>query len=242
MTNVPWPADLKPSDFGYSYQSFDVSGGMTLAGNEQFVASPGPRWGASMVVPIRSYAHVLSVRTLRSQLQGRTNPVLLPNFDQVRVSWPVEAATGRILTPRVARRIDGTYALDNTSYAGPAIPTTAQIVAKVHPAALVRATQLTIRVSKGGPVLAGQQFGITSGGGANRLYEIASVDTTTVVGADTDYTITFKPPLRAAAADNATVSFTQPVCLMRCMNLDEQTRMFSGLRFATLSLEFMEYF
>jgi hypothetical protein len=232
MVNVPWPVSLKPSDFGYSCRNYDISGGISVAGGEQFIASPGARWTASMELPIRSNADVLTIRALRSQLQGRANPTLLPNFDGLRVSWPVEAGTGRILTPKVAHQLAGTYGLEGTPYGGPAIPSAAQINATVQTAALLHATQIIINMTQGGPILAGQQFGI-----ANRLYEIATVDL--VAGANT--TVTFKPPLRAAASVGAAVTFTRPVCLMRCVNLDEQTGKFAALRYATLSLEFVEY-
>lgn len=241
MVNVVWPAALKPSEFGYRYIDADISGGRAVGGGEQFIISPGPRWSASMTLPIRSKEQVLAVRALRSQLQGRANPTLLPNFDGIRLSWPVEAATNRVITPRVAHQLAGTYGLDGTAYAGLTIPAAAQINATVQPGAAARATQLTIRVSQGGPILAGQQFGIASGAGANRLYEIASVDLAVTGSGVVDYTVTFKPPLRAAASAGATVQFTRPVCLMRCINMGDELGALEVLRFANLNLQFVEY-
>jgi hypothetical protein len=232
---VAWPAKLKPSDFGYSYLDFDTSGGAGLGGGEQFVFSAGARWSASMTLPIVDHEGVLAVRALRSQLQGKANFALLPNFDSWRLSWPIEAGTDRVLTPRVAAQLAGTWGLEGTGYGTGGvgvISPAARIEATVQTATLLHATQVVIHLTQGGPILAGQQFGI-----GNRLYEIASVDD--VTGLNT--TVTFKPPGRTAFAAGTEVKFTDAVCTMRCLNLDEQTRKFQLMRFAELDLEFVEY-
>src|SRR6187399_2824675 len=131
MVNVPWPVSLKPAEFGYFHLDQDISGGRAVGGGEQFIASPGPRWAAEMTLPIRTNDQVLAVRALRSKLQGRANPAVLPNFDGKRLSWPVEAGTGRVLTPRIAQQLEGTYGLDGTPYAGLDIPAAAQISATI---------------------------------------------------------------------------------------------------------------
>jgi hypothetical protein len=232
MVNVAWPPSLKPSDFGYFHLESDTSGGRSMGGGEQFIASPGARWGATMTLPIRGDADVLTVRALRSKLQGRANPAILPNFDGRRLSWPIEAATGRVITPRVAHQLAGTYGLENTSYAGPVIPPAAQINATME-AAAVRATQVAITVTQGGPLKEGQQFGIAS----QRLYEISAI--VSVVGAET--TAKIWPPLRAAATLGTAVQFTRAYCLMRCENLSDELRALESLRYATLNLSFVEY-
>jgi hypothetical protein len=233
MVNVAWPASLKPSNFGYYHQESDVSGGAALGGGEQFVASPRPRWAAKMTLPIRTNAQLLELRALRSQLKGRANPAVLPNFDGKRLSWPVEAGTGRVLTPKVAHRLDGTYGLEGTPYAGPEIPNAARILATIETTAAVGASQIAINLTQGGPILAGQQFGLSS----ERLYEISEI--VSVAGAVT--TVNIWPPLRAAAAATQVVQFTRPFCLMRCENMSEQLQALEMLRFATLELQFIEY-
>lgn len=232
MVNVAWPASLKPSDFGFFHMESDTSGGRSMSGGEQFIASPGARWGATMRLPIRGDADVLTVRALRSKLQGRANPAVLPNFDGKRLSWPVEAATSRVLTPRIAQQLEGTYGLDGTPYAGLEIPTAAQINATMA-AAEVRATQVAITLTQGEPLKEGQQFGIAS----QRLYEISEI--VSVVGAVT--TVKIWPPLRAAATAGTVVQFTRAWCLMRCENLSDELRALEALRFATLNLQFVEY-
>jgi hypothetical protein len=211
----------------------DVSGGGAIGGSEQFVISPRPRWRATMTLPIRNNTQVLAVRALRSQLKGRANPAVLPNFDGRRLSWPVEAGTGRVMTPRIAHQLDGTYGLEGTAYAGPEIPAAAQIHATVQTSAAVGASQIAINMTQGGPILAGQQFGLSS----QRLYEISEI--VSVVGAVT--TVNIWPPLRAAAAATQVVQFHRAWCLMRCENMSEQLQGLETLRFAELNLTFVEY-
>ena len=232
MVNITWPDKLKPASFGYYHIDADTSGGVSLGGAEQVVVSPGPRWGASMSLPIFDIEGVLEMRALRSQLKGRANPAILPNFDGQRLSWPVDAATSLVLTPRVAHELAGTLGLEGTPYAGPEIPAAAQINATMA-AATLRATTVAITLTQGGPILAGQQFGI----GFQRLYEIGKI--VSVVGAVT--TVNIWPPLRAAATAGTVVQFMRPKCLMRCLNLDDETRQLELLRFATLNLDFVEY-
>lgn len=242
MTAIDWPSELKPSAFGYFPIDADQSGGAAMNGSEQFVISPGPRWGASMTVHIKSKAELLAARRLRVSLHGRANPAILPNFDGKRLSWPEELhqgdPTGVILHPGVTR--DKT--LDGTDFEDPEIPDESEIQASVHANVALRATSMQIRVAQGGAILPGQQFGI-----GQRLYEIATVIDSLPVeisgeGIESVYNVTFTPPLRAAASEGEEVLFTRPVCLMRCLNLNDELRKLEGLRFATLNLEFAEYF
>lgn len=237
MTTFAWPDVLQPRDFGFYFLDADTSGGVALGGGEQVVFSPGPRWGAAMTVDIRNNDQVRAARGLRTNLRGRANPVALPNFDGQRLSWPIQVfggkSTGVVLHPGVTR--DKT--LDGTAYEQPAIPTESEIVATLYADAALRATTADIHVTQGAAPKRGQQFGIGA-----RLYEIGSVGP--VAGPTPPplvYTVTFWPPLRAAADEDDVVKFTRPTCLMRCMNLNEELRKLEMLRFATLNLEFVEY-
>ena len=205
-----------------------------LGGSEQIVASAGSRWGASMTLPIFDNDGVLAMRALRSKLDGRANPIILPNFDGQRQSWPIEAETGRVLTPRVAHWLDGTRGLDGTAYAGEDIPDRAEISGTVTTTAALGATQVKITMTQGGPLKEGQQFGVFS----LRLHEIAEV--VSVVGAVT--TVNFRPRFRSQVVAGTAINFTHPKCLMRCLNLNDESRRLELMRFATLDLEFVEYF
>lgn len=230
MTTYTWPSSLKPSSFGFYPMDADISGGAATL-SEQFIVSPGGRWGADMTLPIRTKEQILAIRGLRARLMGRAHWVALPNFDGKRLSWPEEVyngmPTGRILHPGVTRNPD----LDGTAYEDPAIPASSEIIATIGANAPLRATGIVINKTQGGAILAGQQIGI-----AQRLYEISQVNS--VVGAMN--TVTVWPPLRAAATVGTSVLFTRPLCLMRVMNLGEEMRKLDLMRFATLNLSFLE--
>src|SRR5438046_8832034 len=95
MANVAWPAALKPSDFGFFHMESDTSGGRSMGGGEQFIASPGQRWGASVTLPVRGDAYVLMLGALRSRRQGRANPPILPHFGTGESSCAHEAGSSR---------------------------------------------------------------------------------------------------------------------------------------------------
>lgn len=235
-TPVDWPTILKPTDFGYSLVDVDVSGGQAIGSGEQFIASAGPRWSASMTLAIRNDEQALALRALSVQLKGRAVPVKLPNFDGRRLSWPPYLTsdgkpTGVLLHPGNTRN----PILDDTVYEDPPIPASSEIIAAVNVNAALRATSVAIKVTQGGDIVPGQQFGI-----GDCLYEIGTVLAT--IGPPPVYTCTILPPLRAAAASLTPVKFTRPYALMRCMNLAEEFRRLDLLRFANLTLEFAEFF
>lgn len=238
MTGIAWPTVLKPKDFGYYLIEADTSGGTAQGGGEQVIFSPGPRWGAAMTLIIRNAEELRAARALATRLKGRAIPAQLPNFDGKRLSWPIQVhegpvsgssvSTGVVLKPNVTRN----KALDGTIYADPEIPTASEISWTVTVDSAARATTMAVSVDQGAPLLAGQQFGI-----GERLYQIGTA--TPVAFPITN--ITFTPPLRAAAVATTPLKFTRPICLMRCLNLNEELRKLELLTFATLNLEFAEY-
>ena len=168
MVNVPWPAKLQPQSFHYFHIDADVSGGASLGGNEQFVASPGSRWGAVHELPIFDNEGVLAMRALRTQFEGGANPVILPNFDGQRQCWPVEPGTDRVLTPRVAHWLRRHTRPRRHGLCRRGHTDRAEITGTVTTAAALDATQIVITMTQGGPIKAGQQFGYS----ALVLYEI----------------------------------------------------------------------
>jgi hypothetical protein len=198
MVDVPWPSEFTPTHGGYYPIESDTSGGQSIGGGEQFVVSPGARWGAQMTFHIWNSERLRAMRVLRSQLKGRANPVLLPNFDRLNFPpGPSPAATFTAAFP-------------------------------------IGTTDVTVaHTAGGGGTPAGAQFG-TAG---LRLYEI---EESYLVGAVRHLKIW--PPLRRAVALGNGLQFTNAVCLMRCMNMSEQLQALTDLRFATLVLEFEEYF
>jgi hypothetical protein len=93
MVNVAWPAIFSPTHFHLYHIDQDRSGGVSLGGGEQIVASPGARWGAKMTLLIWNTEQLLAIRAFRSALKGRVNPVLLPSFDRHHLPIPNPVAT-----------------------------------------------------------------------------------------------------------------------------------------------------
>lgn len=230
ITPIDWPAVLKPQSFGYFPIHFDISGGAAPDGTEQFVSSPGPSWGASMILLVRSNAELLALRALRMQTRGRAIPVNLPNFDGQRLSWPLHPQTGEARHPGRTRD----RRLDGTPFENPEIPAESEIIAELSASAALRATTIGINITQGGALVPGQQFQL----GAS-FCEIATI--ASVAGSIT--TVTFQPPLRASASAGDAIIFTTPTHPMRIMNLNEAFREVELLRFVPpLSLEFAEFF
>ena len=73
MTGIVWPSVLKPQDFGYYHINSDASGGVASDGTEQVVASPGPRWGASMTLPVTNNAKLGGVKTDEGKAKSSLN-------------------------------------------------------------------------------------------------------------------------------------------------------------------------
>lgn len=237
MTAYAWPAVLKPQDFRYFLENVDQSGGVAMGGNESFVVSPGPRWRAKGRFPVRTREQVLALNELEALLDGRANDILLPGYDGQRLSWPEQTfsgdPTGVILTPKVARELEGTAGLGGTAYAGLEIPAAAEIVATVNTNAALRATTLLINKTQGGALIAGQHFGL-----GQRFHRIRSIEL--VFGPVT--TVTIRPPLRAAATSGTAVLFTRPVSLMKLADPSQLHKALELLRFGDFDFDFVESF
>jgi hypothetical protein len=145
----------------------------------------------------------------------------------MRLQWPVDPVHG-VRYPQYNRNAE----LDGTVYADPEIPAISAITAVISAPAVLRATTVKIRTIQGGPILPGHQFGIDE-----RLYEVGEV-----VSRVADVTtVNIMPPLRAAVAENASIRWTNAICLMRCMNMDDAFIILSGMRRTVVNLEFLEY-
>jgi hypothetical protein len=91
----------------------------------------------------------------------------------------------------------------------------AGLAATLDGAHAAAATSLSISVSAGEALTPGHWFGIAHADAGQRVYAIASIDSTADLGGGAvDYGITISPPLRDAAADAAALDFSRPACLM----------------------------
>lgn len=229
---IAWPASVKPRSVMFHPQSASRSGGQSTSGGEQIVESAAGRWRASVHADIRNDVQIRAWRAFLAQTRGRANTIDVPFFDARRQSWPVDAY-GRTLHPGFTR--DKT--LDGTAYEFPTIPSNSEIIATVYANADLRAISISIAITQGQPLIAGQYFGISS-----RLYLISSVASTIVVGSGYRQAVAFWPELRAAAVAGTPVLITRPVCEMRFASDDSGELMLERLRYGSLNADFVEAF
>lgn len=203
------------------------SGGIALNGMEQTMASGAERWRCSGVWRAFGKSAILQFEAFLANMNGRAGEVLVPTFSGRIANWPIDTY-GRVLDPGFTRN----KLLDGTAYEDPAVPPISEIVATLGASVAIRVTQLSINMTQGSAIRAGQLFGL-----ANRVYRIRSI--VSVVGTVT--TVTFGPPLRAAATLGAAITFTRPVCLMKFATDDQGSEFDTGFG-GQVSLEFVETF
>lgn len=175
---------------------------------------------------VRTEEHVRLARWMFASLQGRANSVWLPAFEWGRLPWPVDAY-GRTLSPSFTRNPK----LDGTIYEDPAVPTESAVNATVQTTAALRATQIAINFTQGGPLLHGHFFGI-----GERLHVVTDV----VSQVGSVQTVTFWPPLRAQATATTAVRVTDPVCKMRLTSDDQSLKGLGPIPVADVPLQWRE--
>lgn len=222
-----------PISFGFWLENPSRSGGVSLNGVEQNVVSLAMRWRARGRFRFRTKTEILAARALFTKLQGKAGTILVPFFDGKRVSWPIQEATQGttdvVLTPGRTRN----KRLDGTPYEDPEVPSASEINATVVGSAPIRSVQMDIAITQGGDPLAGQYFGI-----GNHGYVIHEVLPTSGDG----FALYFLPPLREAVTNGMTVKFTRPVVEMRQMTDDQGIQELEAMRFAEITLDFIEVF
>lgn len=208
-------------------ENISRSGGVALNGMEQTVASSAGRWRCRGTWRALGKSAILQFEAFLANMDGRAGEVLVPTCSGRTANWPVDIY-GRVLDPGFTRN----KLLDGSAHESPAIPSASEIVTTLNSSVAVHVTQLTINMTQGSAIRAGQLFGL-----ANRLYRVRSI--MSVVGSVT--TVTFGPPLRAAATVGAAITFTRPLCTMKFAS-DDQGSEFDTGRGGLVSLEFVEAF
>jgi hypothetical protein len=222
---ISWDTTILPfHSVMFSRRNLSRSGGLTISGTEQVVQSSSDFWEAEATIKIRSREQRLAFRAYQAQNWGRTGQWLIPVCDP---AYPVITIRG-----------PDTFGSDFGADFGPDFSTartpSVQIVVTVATVTNAAAKgDRNITFTMNSPPLPGMYFSLGS-----RLYLIGSVtpSSTTL----RTYTANFAPKLRAATSIGATMEFANPRCLMRLaqdnigqMNLDM-------LRFADVSLNFVE--
>lgn len=224
---LSFPSGLRPIAGGFAQSVKSLSGGQSLGGFEQVVPQLSDRWMASYSFAIRRDADVLAFRAFVLSMRGRANSVLLPAFDLARAPWAVDAF-GRKVTPGLRR----TPQLDGTPYADAANLRDSLISAKLHAAALLNATMISVDMVTGSAPEPGHLFSI-----GTKLHSVL-----TVAGSG-PYTLSIWPWLRADTGNNAAVDFATPAGEMRLASDTEGADALSTLaqlRFGTITLKFDE--
>lgn len=212
---IVWPALLTPRSIRFMIDARSRSGGVSLVGVEQIIASSGGVWRATLGgIPVVTQAKRLAWRALEAQIQGRANEVLVPVFC---LDQPV--------------MIDGITHSDDTLFSDASGYSQGAVTAVFASAAALRATEITLTVL-GGTVQPGQYFSV----GQGRLYLIGSLVST----AGDDSTFQIWPPLREAVLIGADANFASPQCRMRLASDDAMSAEFDLGRFASPSVEFIE--
>ena len=212
---IVWPALLTPRSIRFTIDARSRSGGVSLVGTEQIVASSGGVWRATLgAIPVMTRTKRHAWRALEGQIQGRVNEVLVPVFS---IDQPV--------------MIGGIPHSDDTLFSDESGYSQGEVTATFAAAAALRATQITLTVL-GGTVQPGQYFSV----GQGRLHVISYlVDTD-----GDDITVKIWPPLREAVLEDADANFASPKCRMRLTTDDAMAAEFDLGRFASPSVEFIE--
>lgn len=87
---LTWPSSLIPSTEKWAIQNTSRSGGVSIVGSEQIVASGAGRWTASLSIPIKKPDQVLAARALLAGLDGRAGSVLVGPLEVSRAPWIVD--------------------------------------------------------------------------------------------------------------------------------------------------------
>lgn len=176
-------------------------GSSSLAGVSQSIfLSGGPLWRLRLSgVIARGRNPMLALRAVQAAVtSGRRTLLIRPC--ECRLAPLADGADCPAETETQASPFDDTT-------------TSAPIVAVAVGAAALRAVSMTIALSGDDkPLEAGMQFGFDHGGALDeRLYRVKAV----TGGTDSQPTVSFRPPLRAAVIDGQAVNFNNPGCLMR---------------------------
>lgn len=214
--------------FPFKSKDFDIdqaliSGGTALNGDEDVVATDGGgRWFADLGdADHYSRDRVMLWRAFKSVIRYGAVPFIFPVCD-IRH----QPSRGRVRVPHS----DGTSFSDETLYVS------GDCEAQLTADAPLRATQITVAMLLGKPLIGGERFTIDHPNMRARCYQIGAVLDQT----ETTATFQFHPPLREAAPAGTEVDFNNPRCVMR---LDgRMSAPLAGPRWATGSARFVEDF
>lgn len=199
-TIYEWPDLLTPKRIKFNISPRSRSGGASISGQEQVVASGAGIWTATLgEIPVVTPQQVRMMRALATLLQGKVGMIRVPCYDALQAPWPVVNGVPQTEIPPQPHG-DNTFFSDGSGYHQ------TQIVVRAR-AAAAGASQITVDVERAGAIQDGNRFSI-----GNRLYGITFVSPGPDAGS---LVLQVFPPLRDAVATGDVCNFDRPVCLMR---------------------------
>jgi hypothetical protein len=227
---IEWPITiLKPRSIVPPFlASRSLSGGASLSGRMQIVASDAGVWMCSLNnIPLYNRQTILTWRAIAARAEGRLNPIDLPLF-RYELEYSAQGADYDYGAPVTSIPFsDETYFDDGTGFVGSITEVAAD------GAAALRATSMTFSVTTAPRIEPGQIFGINHATKGPRWYQIKTYDYDT-------FAVTFQPPLREAVADGEVIIFDQPACRMRLATDNEMQIELEAGSYGSESVNFIE--
>lgn len=225
-TVIDWPAVLKPARITLPVLEKNIaSAGVSLTGQERFIATDAGRWVYGISVPLRSRSAVMAWRGLLAQTEGRQFLIRVPFCDCQYDPATLAGIRHTLAAGGTLTHSDDTTFSDGTGYAA------ALVTATVDEAAVEGATSISVTMPTGLVPESGHFFS-----DGDRAYQVKTATLTS----GTSYDLTFRPRLRADIAEGAEVSFDRIHCLMRLADDVMQFTDLDLMRFGQLDLQFLE--
>lgn len=231
MADLFWPPALRYSAAMFQLVGTSRSGGQSLNGQEQVVASPAGRWRATLSIPVMDRRHgpadrqdaVLAFRHVVRR--GRAATILVPIRDGRGPGHRAGIVPCNGAVPHADEALFSGGAGYGQSFSG----------ATLSSDAAVNATQLGIALGAGLELIPGMRFSMPDG----RLHEID--DVLYVDGAGV-WVVRVAPWLRAEYQAGTELNFDSPVCRMRLASDDAGALTLNLNKFGTPTIDLVEAF
>jgi hypothetical protein len=222
---IAFPAGIWPTRIMFDLELASRTGGASISGSEQVIASGAGRWRATASFSVRTEAQVLNWRGFRASLDGMAGAFDVSPFDFYR---PYDI-NGR----KVSGVDHASFAPETMFYDGSAFGQSDQTYATLAASVSAGVTRLTVTANASWvSPRPGQYFGI-----GDRLYIVTRAWRSTVTD---PWTVDFRPRLRASAIAGTRVIIDRPTCKMRLASDGSGALDLVFGRFASTSLEFVE--
>lgn len=224
---VRWPCEvLRPRDVLFEVSPRTLAAPASVSGATQVVSSDAGLWKATYSnVVIRERNHVLAFRAIANLLEGRLGSIVIP---LCRAYQPLPDG----FTPtEAAALLDGVPHGDDAPFGDESEYTGGTMSVELSSGISARAVSCNVIINYGGTIEPGQHFSI-----GERLYRVRTITYTT----PTTAAITFRPPLREAAAAGAILDFDDPVVRVRLASDDAMDLELALRRFGNPTVNFIE--